>query len=448
MAISPGEILRKKREEKNLTLEQVAAGTSIRIHFLQAIEEDRVGAIASQTQYRGFTRLYASFLGLDSSTLFEDSSSHAEPAVTQGIEGIHNQQKTAKKEKPNLSINGLPQQTQKLQSEKKPEISSLSHTLFIEIGAALQQQREMLGLSLSDVERQTKIKELYLYALEAGQIDDLPSTVQGRGMLNNYASFMSMNSEVLQLRFAEGLQQKRIEAVAAEQSQKSSNQIKKYGSPITSWRRYLTPDLIIGSSVFGVLFVLIVWGAWQVIGSSDRANIPTVNSISSILVSSNTPTPPLINTTELPSLGDMTSTISVDLLATITSVSSGPIQIVVVAYQRAYLRVVSDGKEVFVGRVVPGSVNTFTGSVKVSLSTGNAAAIQVYYNQEDLGILGVNGQVVNLEFTSQEVVTPTPQFTATSTSTVIPTLTQQPTSTPRPTLILPTGTPTLLIPKK
>ena len=69
--MTPGEILRAKREEKNLTLEQVAAGTNIRIQFLQAIEEERQGAIASPAQYRGFLRLYASFLGLNPLLLFE-----------------------------------------------------------------------------------------------------------------------------------------------------------------------------------------------------------------------------------------------------------------------------------------------------------------------------------------------------------------------------------------
>ena len=37
-------------------------------------------------------------------------------------------------------------------------------------------------------------------------MDGLPSPVQGRGMLNNYAAFLGMNADRLLLQFAEGLQ--------------------------------------------------------------------------------------------------------------------------------------------------------------------------------------------------------------------------------------------------
>ncbi|MRS04093.1 helix-turn-helix domain-containing protein, partial [bacterium] len=71
MAISPGQLLRSKREEKKLTLEQAALETNIRIQYLQAIEEDRKGAISSQAQLRGFIRLYASYLGLNPLEILE-----------------------------------------------------------------------------------------------------------------------------------------------------------------------------------------------------------------------------------------------------------------------------------------------------------------------------------------------------------------------------------------
>jgi hypothetical protein len=91
-------------------------------------------------------------------------------------------------------------------------------------------------------------------------------------------------------------------------------------------------------------------------------------------------------------------------------------------------------------------VYTFTGSVKVTLDTGNAAGIQVYFNQVDLGILGMTGQVVSLEFTKRGFVTPTPRFTASPTITQPATLTPLPTNTPRPTPTIPTVTITPLKP--
>ncbi|MDP3721584.1 MAG: helix-turn-helix transcriptional regulator, partial [Anaerolineaceae bacterium] len=79
MAIAPGQILRKKREEMKLSLEQAAQETNIRIQFLQAIEEDRMGAISSQAQLRGFMRLYASYLGLNPLNIIETTPQIEEP---------------------------------------------------------------------------------------------------------------------------------------------------------------------------------------------------------------------------------------------------------------------------------------------------------------------------------------------------------------------------------
>jgi hypothetical protein len=268
-------------------------------------------------------------------------------------------------------------------------------------------------------------------------------------MLNNYAAFMSMDPEPLQMRFAEGLQLRRLEKVEEEAERKKSPEIKKYNAPITGWRRYLTPDLIIGGSVFTVLFILIIWGALQVIDSSHAQAVPTADSISSILI--RTETPEISGTQRTPEAmtsvtvtpGGVESTASVNLLATITAIGNNPIQVVVVAYERAFLKVVSDGKTVFSGRVVPGMVYPFTGSLKISLTSGDAAAMQIYYNQQDLGILGANGQVLNLEFSQNQMVTATPQFTLVPTSTSMPTFTQQPIITPSntPTQMEPTVTP-------
>ena len=457
-----GDKLRQKREENGISLEKAAQETNIRIQFLRAIEEDKSGVLASPAQARGFTRLYASFLGMDAHALFEEEvdstvSPEASIIIPDEQRPVENPESIKGKRKISLFQNNrkLPENADPRerfrdlipgQDEKK-----LSTLIFKEIGEELRNQREVLGLSLVDVERLTKIRELYLYNLERGQIDELPSTVQGRGMLSNYSTFLSMDATHLQNRFADGLQQKRLENAAVAMTSYDGKTTKPPKSPVTGWRRFVTMDLLIGSGVFIVLFVLVIWGAIQVIGITQSQTEPTISSISDVLINQPTETPSIetVTTEEVALTGEssqVANTVSVDILATITSVNTGSIQLVVVGLQRTYMKVVADGKEVFNGRVVPGNVYTFTGSIKLTIDAGSAAGIQIYYNQQDLGVLGMVGETVALEFTSKGYVTPTPRFTASPTTTLQPTLTQKPTNTPSPTPTVPTATITPLNP--
>ena len=62
---SLGSYLRKQRESLGYTLKEVSEETKIRIHYLEAIEEDDVGALPGEPYVKGFIKSYAQFLGLD-----------------------------------------------------------------------------------------------------------------------------------------------------------------------------------------------------------------------------------------------------------------------------------------------------------------------------------------------------------------------------------------------
>jgi transcriptional regulator with XRE-family HTH domain len=59
-----GEHLKQARTQRNVTLEQAAHVTRVRIHYLRALEEDDRDLLPSDVQGRGFLRLYADYLGL------------------------------------------------------------------------------------------------------------------------------------------------------------------------------------------------------------------------------------------------------------------------------------------------------------------------------------------------------------------------------------------------
>ena len=95
-------------------------------------------------------------------------------------------------------------------------------------------------------------------------------------------------------------------------------------------------------------------------------------------------------------------------------------QVYVTVRQRAWMRVTVDGEIEFEGRVIPGSAYQFARENQVEILTGNGAGLQIFFNQEDLGTMGLFGQVVQRVFTPQGIETPTPTITVTGTATPAP----------------------------
>ena len=67
-----GEKFRAKREEMSLTLKEIENATSIRILYLQAIEEGKVEHFLSTAYALGFIRQYGNFLGFDMDKLAKE----------------------------------------------------------------------------------------------------------------------------------------------------------------------------------------------------------------------------------------------------------------------------------------------------------------------------------------------------------------------------------------
>ena len=96
------------------------------------------------------------------------------------------------------------------------------------------------------------------------------------------------------------------------------------------------------------------------------------------------------------------------------------------------MRVSVDGEIEFEGRVIPGSAYQFSGQERIELLTGNGAALQIFFNQNDLGILGDYGEVIFRVFTLEGMMLPTPTITPTATATLPTTPTPEATLPPLP----------------
>lgn len=68
---SVGGLLRRAREARKETLEDVAKSTRISVAVLEALETDRFGVIAASVYIKGFLRSYAKHLGLDAQEVIQ-----------------------------------------------------------------------------------------------------------------------------------------------------------------------------------------------------------------------------------------------------------------------------------------------------------------------------------------------------------------------------------------
>ncbi len=65
MMESPGKFLRKERETKNISLEEISKFTKVKEHYLKAIEEDRYELLPAIPYVKGFLNVYARYLTLN-----------------------------------------------------------------------------------------------------------------------------------------------------------------------------------------------------------------------------------------------------------------------------------------------------------------------------------------------------------------------------------------------
>jgi cytoskeletal protein RodZ len=311
-----------------------------------------------------------------------------------------------------------PVETQNLSLQK-------SSGIFKEIGAELRERRELLSLHLDEVERNTHVKAHYIEALEKGSMDELPSTVQTRGMLSNYATFLDMDVDALLLRFADALQARHRERNPQKPARKPGEPIITNVPPI---RTFIAGDIIFGVGMAVLLVGFAIWGVSRVVAIQSQQEVqPTAPSISDVLLASPDPS-------QIKSTATLQPVESFPGLATVTIVIptqdlNVEVQINLVATERTYMRVIVDGEVAFEGRVVPGNAYPFQAESQIEVLVGSGAAIQTVYNGRDLGLMGTFGQVVSNIYTPNEIITPTALPSPTGTVTVPPTATIPSTAT-------------------
>jgi cytoskeleton protein RodZ len=446
MEPSLGKHLQSIRETKGLSLEDISQKTHIRLEYLKAIEANDMEAFPSKTHLRGFLRLYAGELGVEIDKLqvrgYHLSEGQAVTSVA-SKKGSRSQNKESDEPKIQFDVD-LEDEVDtdsSISSEVKDAIPPIeespsepdqrnSSAIFEEIGRKLYQRRQLISLSLDDINANIHIRTEYLSAIEKGNFDRLPSPVQAKGMLTIYAEFLNLDVDAILLNFAEGLQKQRIEK--SEVPKKIKKSAKTLSPTRLRVKNFFSVDLLVIAALFLGFAAFVIWGVNRILASDTPTTAVTdLPEVSDILLATSSPTllatPTLSGTEE----GDTPTGETEQEVPLFTPMpSSFPINIVIIPRQQAWVQVTIDGEVIFTGRLLPGNAYDYAAETTLEVLTGNAGALQIYFNDQDIGSAGLIGQVEILVFRDTGLVLPTPTNTPTITAT--PEATSTPSITPMP----------------
>lgn len=315
-----------------------------------------------------------------------------------------------------------------------------SDEIFAEIGRQIRERREMLSLTHEEIERHTRVRIAFQQAIEQGAVERLPSLVQTRGILANYAAFIDLDVESILLRFADALQ--------ARHREQRPNWPPRTKAPMTvhsklpPLRAFIASDLLFGGGAAIMLILFAVWGINRVVTvratSIARSTAP---SISDVLAGEPLPTV-LSEVTLIPAVN---TPLAAPTQAAVEAPPPSPVdpsitvQISLKADERTYLRVSIDDVVAFEGRTEPGKDYYYQAARQIEVLVGNAAAVRIAHNGRDLGRMGNYGEVIDQFYTARGIFTPT--ATLPPTSTPSPTATETPRLTPTLATFTPTAKP-------
>lgn len=245
--------------------------------------------------------------------------------------------------------------------------------VIMKIGEILKTERESKGLSLADIEEETKIRAKYLQALEEENYAEIPGKAYCMGFLRNYARFLEIDPNPLlyQYRTQVKNEEPSPSPVIVEKGEKKSKKEFKPVSQSTGKRRPL-----IGLVVFAVLIFSV---AYIYFSNVDGDTPPETPPISQEQEQNQNQEQEFNQEEVIPP----TDNITIELIAN----------------QLCWTRVAVDGEIQFEGDLNNGETKEFEAEDLIRVRLGNAGGVDVVYNGKKEPPLGESGQVVEKEYT-------------------------------------------------
>jgi len=236
-------------------------------------------------------------------------------------------------------------------------------------GERLRATREWLGITLDEVEAETKIRKLYIEALENENFAILPPQVYAIGFVKQYARVLKLDEELVCAEFKQVAYPEVIPEPVAEK-------------PVRKRRKIQLPRLPYRNLAGAVVFLLLaIWVGNLFANYLGDKMTPAPPAPP---VQSGEKNPPAADQSEAPAAVPM------------------EIRVKVKPGMQCWIRVVTDGGNKTEMTLAEEQEETFTARANLQLRLGNAGAVDVTVNGKPVAALGEMGQVVEKEFKNSD----------------------------------------------
>lgn len=242
------------------------------------------------------------------------------------------------------------------------------------VGEALAAAREAAGQSVDDVSRATRIRGELLRRIEADDFAGCGGQVYARGHVRAIASHLGLDAAELVARF--DAEQGTAEAPGAREIFEHE----VVAMPARSGPNW-TAAMAVTAGILLIVALVAVFNSSPSTGPSARP----------VTTQSPTPTPSV--TPSAPATpGPIAGRVPGDGVAMRVSIVN----------TRSWVTVRADNKVVYQGLLKMGDTRDFTAKRLINVVLGNAGAVRLVVNGQDLGTPGSPGEVVRLQFTPDD----------------------------------------------
>jgi cytoskeleton protein RodZ len=282
-----------------------------------------------------------------------------------------------------------------------------------EIGRFLEQTRKEKGLSLEEVEQATKIRKRYLAGLENEDYAMLPDAVYAQGFLKTYANFLALDGEALSRQLKSRRKPRREQGInynTQPESEFEEPLIAPRGLQGTEKRKVPTSAII--TLLVAVFVLAVVIGTLYFVGrgvqasrsegdnppAASREDPPRQEEEQQQEVADKEKAPagePANRDTAGKDAGDRQGQeeaqrpVPPDSLRVVISVQGSP----------SWLLIQTDGNTAYEQVAQPGFSQTFEAGRQLYIKCGDAGAVHVEINGQDLGTLGPTATIVERNYT-------------------------------------------------